>query len=126
MQLQENWRRLLLRTEETAAKYEAAQREPQQVGCKLCNDLETIYDFTHWRLMPNAFPYDKYFSKSIMLVTKRHTDEANLSTAELMEFRDIKKSNALAEYDTILEQLPKRKSIPHHLHYHIVTIRRSE
>lgn len=125
MQIQADWRRTLLRSEDTAQKYEAAQQTSTVIGCRLCNDSETIQAFTHWRLVPNAFPYDKYFSKSIMLVSKRHTNETGLTQSEVLEFRDIKKSKLMEEYDIIFENLPKQKSIPNHLHYHIVKIKRA-
>jgi galactose-1-phosphate uridylyltransferase len=123
MQQQEDWRRLLLRTEETAKKYEEAQRNQGTSGCRLCNDLTTLTEFNYWRLVPNAFPYDRFFSQSVMLMPKRHTNESDLRSEELSEFREIKKSVLVEEYDLIFENLPKQKSIPHHLHYHIVKIK---
>lgn len=127
MQEQEPWRRLLLRTEETAKQYEEAQKAtPPSKGCRLCNDLESIAEYTHWRLMPNRFPYDRYFTKSAMLVSKRHTDETGLTAEERAEFFELKRDVFADEYDIIFENLPKQKSIPHHMHYHLVELKRPE
>ena len=129
IQKQEAWRRTLLRTEETALKYESAQTETESgsaIGCRLCDDPATIQDFKHWRLVPNAFPYDRYFSKSDMLVSKRHVDELGLSEVEKVELLKLKSEVLTNQYDIILENLPKQKSIPHHIHYHLVEIKRPD
>jgi len=126
MQHQESWRRLLLRTEATAKKYEAAQQEPGEPGCRLCKDDTILNEYEYWRLMPNAFPYDRFFVKSDMLVSKRHTDGNDLSEEELTEFRQIKSGGLADNYDLIFENLPKQKSIPHHIHYHLVEIKKLE
>jgi len=125
MQEQEHWRRLLLRTEETATIYEEAQKNsPKTNGCRLCNDKETIKKYEHWRLVPNAFPYDRFFSKSVMLISNRHTDENGLTEEEVAEFRKLKNTEFSDEYDLLFENMPVQKSIPHHIHYHIVQIKK--
>ncbi len=127
IQQHEPWRRLLLRTDETATKYEEAQKTgPKTDGCRLCADEETIKEFTHWRLVPNAFPYDRFFSKSEMLISKRHTDENGLNAEEIAEWRELKNTVLSDSYDLVFENLPKQKSIPHHIHYHLVEIKRPE
>lgn len=123
MQVQEPWRRLLLRTDKTAKLYEQPQNANTQPGCRLCSEAALIREFKHWILMPNSFPYDRYFSKSDMLITARHTDGYDLTMAELEELRQIK-AHELQEYDLIFENLPKQKSIPHHLHFHLVEIKK--
>lgn len=127
MQKQEHWRRLLLRTEETATAYEAAQREQNSVGgCRLCADPDTIEEYTHWRLMPNRFPYDRLFEKSDMLVLRRHSDEYGLTQDERRELLHLKAEVLSDRYDGFLEQLPKQRSIPHHYHVHVVTYKRPQ
>ncbi len=57
----------------------------------MCSDKENIIEeYTHWVLMRNEFPYDRYFSKSDMLVTKRHTQEHELTDEEIAEFFTLK------------------------------------
>ena len=124
MQEQESWRRLLLRTEKTAQEYEDFQKShPKRDGCGLCNDKEIINEYKYWQLMPNRFPYDRYFSKSEMLVSKRHTDETGLTQEEKAELFKLKQE-LTDSYDIIFENLPKQKSIPHHIHYHLVEIKK--
>lgn len=123
-QPQEHWRRLLLRSEATAAAYKKAQQQPKQSSCRLCSDQETISTHNYWRLMPNKFPYDRYFSRSDMLVTKRHVDERGLNDAERAELLELKSTVLSTAYDLVLENLPKQSSIPHHYHVHLVTIKR--
>lgn len=125
MTMHEPWRRLLLRTEASATAYEHAQAtEPAIDGCRLCVDSATLTEFTHWRLMPNRFPYDRYFEVSHMLVSKRHTSETGLNTDEQAELRHLKQSALGKGYDVIFENLPKQQSIPHHVHFHIIKLKR--
>lgn len=115
-------RMLLLRTKETATRYEEALKTaPKNDECRLCSDLSTIKEFKYWRIVPNAFPYDRFFAISEMLVSKRHTDENGLSEEEIAEWRELKNTVLSDNYDHIFENLPKQKSIPHHIHYHLVT-----
>ena len=123
VQPQEHWRRLLLRTEAAAAAYERAQQQPKTGDCRLCSDSETRETYQHWRLIPNRFPYDRYFSRSDMLVTNRHVDERGLSEAERAELTELKSTVLSDTYDLVLENLPKQSSIPHHYHVHLVTLK---
>lgn len=125
MQKQEHWRRLLLRSEETATAYERAQRaQSANDGCRLCRDPDAIAEYKYWRLMPNLFPYDRLFSKSDMLVLRRHSDEYGLREDERAELLQLKCGVLVDEYDALLEQLPKQRSIPHHFHVHLVQYKR--
>lgn len=128
MQNQEHWRRLLLRTDKTAAAYEAAIAEGKpEGGCRLCSDKEAVLqEFEHWFLMDNRFPYDRYFSKSHMLVSKRHVKEADLNEAEKAEFQDLRNGYLSEHYDSILDHLPKQKSLPNHCHMHLIEVRRHD
>lgn len=128
MQEQEHWRRLLLRSEETAKAYEDAQSlgKPEG-GCRLCADSAAILqEFEHWLLMDNRFPYDRYFSKSHMLVTKRHVKEMNLNDDEEAEYEQLRYGFLAENYDSMIDHLPKQKSIPGHCHMHVVEIKRPD
>ncbi len=124
---QPHWRRLLLRSEEAAKKYEdEIKNHKSGDGCNLCNDKESIVkEYEHWVLMKNKFPYDRYFTKSDMLVLKRHVGEHDLNDSERTEFISIKKELS-DSYDSIIEHLPKQKSIPDHFHVHIIEFKRPE
>lgn len=128
---QPHWRRLLLRTEETAKRYEDAIASHATSGekvCNLCADKDAvIQEFEHWVLMQNSYPYDRYFSKSNMLVTKRHTNETGLNEAEKAELLQLKNSTELSEqYDSMLEHFQKQRSMPNHYHIHIIEFKRPE
>ena len=114
----------LLRTTETATAYaqaKATERPPE--GCRLCADPATIREYEHWRIMPNRFPYDRYYERSDMLVLKRHARESELTDAERTELCSLKEGALGEQYDQLLENLPHKQSIPHHCHLHLVTIR---
>jgi hypothetical protein len=74
--------------------------------------------------MPNKFPYDRYFAKSDMLVLKRHDDERGVTKEEREEYFKLKSEVLGDEYDSVLDYLPKQKSIPHHTHLHLIKIKR--
>lgn len=128
MQEQPHWRRMLLRSKETADAYDKELETRTSGGeCKMCEDKEAIFEeFKYWVMMENRFPYDRYFSKSHMLVTKRHTDELNLSTEEEAEFQELRYGYLAENYDSMFDHLPKQKSIPGHCHMHVVQIKPPE
>jgi hypothetical protein len=127
MQNQPEWRDLLLRTEETAKKYKLAKESGKpNSGCRLCDDLDTIEEFKYWRLVPNKFPYDRYYSTSHMLQTLRHVSEAELNEEERRELFELKKGVLAERYEQVIENLPKQSSIPHHYHVHLVVIKSPE
>jgi len=127
MQIQPHWRQLLLRTEKTAQAYEDyIKARDSQSGCPLCDSDEILKEFDHWLLMHNKFPYDRYFAKSDMLVPKRHITEGQLNDAERLEFVELKQNVLYTEYDSIIEHFPAQKSIPEHLHFHLVQYKRAD
>jgi len=121
-----------LRTKETAenyAQHQAKNRAGKEAGetmptCAICADTEAVLkEYTYWKVMKNAFPYDRYFTKSDMLVLKRCGNETNITAEERAELIRVKES--LSEtYDHILENLPKQSSIPHHFHVHLITFKK--
>jgi hypothetical protein len=131
-QPQEHWRRLILRSKETAEKYaqfQAENRARKEAGedmpaCAICADTGAVLEeYQYWVLMKNAFPYDRYFIQSDMLALKRHSDETGITQAERAELVELKKKLANT-HDHILENLPKQQSIPHHYHIHLITFQR--
>ena len=127
MQEQPHWRRLLLRTEETADRYQAdILTRPKDGGCPLCKFDSVIQEFEHWVHKGNKYPYDRYFEKSDMLVTKRHVADTDLTQAERDELDKLKKEVLYANYDSLLEHMPVQRSIPAHAHYHLIQFRRHD
>jgi len=58
-----------------------------------------------------------------MIVAKRHVTELELNQEERTELAEIKK--VLSDsYDSLIEHLPKQKSIPGHYHLHVIEFKR--
>lgn len=112
-----------LRTEKTALAYQKWGSDNLSFeGCVLCQK-PTIKDFTHWRLVPNDFPYDKIADKHDLLITKAHKTEAGLTSEEREELIHLKQTELNDTYEYILEPLLSLKSIPDHFHLHLTTIK---
>jgi len=108
------------RTKETQDRYQAErQAAVHSDSCPLCSD-ESIREFTHWRIIPNKYPYDAIASKHTMIIPKEHLTESELSPAALAELDELKQTTLNEEYLYIIEALPVTKSIPGHFHLHLV------
>lgn len=127
MQKQPHWRTSMLRNEETALEYEAYlnNRKPTD-GCLLCTSDEVIKEFDNWVLMKNKFPYDRYFTKNDMVVTKRHITDGQLNDMEKAELDRLKKEVLFIDYDSLVEHFPRTKSVPEHVHYHLIEYKRPD
>jgi hypothetical protein len=126
MQKQPYWREILLRKEDTAKKYDEYIAKREAKVCPLCDSKEIITEYDSWVVMRNKFPYDRYFEKSDMLVTKRHITDAQLSDMELAELQRLKHDVLYTDYDSLIEHFPEQKSIPEHGHYHLVQYQRAD
>ena len=110
-----------LRTPETEAKYDAVKASGvMQKTCALCDDRTTLKDFTYWRVVENAFPYDQVAKTHHMAVLKRHAPIEELTANEHAEWEDIKHGYVFATYEFIIEPVPKQRSIPAHAHLHFI------
>lgn len=128
MQEQPHWRRLLLRTEETAERYKntIANRDKSLNINYLEDDEENVIEeYTYWKRMKNEFPYDRYFSKSDMLVLKRPVSEEEMTDEERQEYLKLKVKLS-DTYDSILDHLPKQRSIGGHCHFHLIEFKRAD
>lgn len=109
-----------LRTQEMKKRYQEHRRDDRDNGqCALCSKLP-LQDFTHWKLVDNAFPYDVIAQRHHMIIPKRHVTEENLTQAELDEFARIKRELIHPSYDYIIEASTRGKSIPDHHHLHLI------
>lgn len=126
MQKQPYWREILLRKEETAKRYDEFVANRKSDDCLLCNSDEVFKEYDSWVVMHNKFPYDRYFAKSDMLVTKRHITDGQLNDMELAELQRLKHDALYIDYDSIIEHFPEQKSIPEHVHYHLVQYKRAD
>ncbi len=109
-----------LRTKEGKQKYVDYQKAlSADAPCALCH-IPAIKEFALWKIVENAFPYDKVSEVHHMIVPKRHTDEKGLSEEELADLEFAKESFVHPEYEFIIEATHKKKSIPGHFHLHLL------
>ena len=109
-----------LRTPQTEQAYkEHRNQKPADAGCALC-DKESLKSFKHWKIIENAFPYDKIAAVHHMVVPLRHATEAELSADEYAELDELKDGVLNDDYEYIIEATHKTKSIPGHFHLHLI------
>lgn len=111
-----------LRTDETEAKYNAFLEKLDKDICRLC-EMETIKEFEYWKVLINEFPCDRVAEKHVLLVTKRHCTEDQLSEEEKNELLQIKGSSYVNSFDYILESTRGAMSIPAHYHLQLFQIK---
>lgn len=113
-----------LRKIETHLLYEEHKNKKRQLGdsrCGLCLD-EPIKQFKYWKIIDNKFPYDEVAEAGHMLVPLNHLEEKNISKKAWDEYKEIKKYLD-QEYDMIIENTTKNKSIPSHFHLHLLKLK---
>ena len=109
-----------LRTNETHEKYRKFREDGfLDKGCNLCS-ANSIKDFEHWRIVENLFPYDKIAKIHNMIILKRHARFEELNESEKIEFESLKAGYINDEYEFIIEPTLKKKTIPLHMHLHLI------
>ena len=112
-----------LRTKETEARYQKLISEGfLNDGCNLCK-APSIMDFEHWRIIGNLFPYDLIAKVHHMIIPKRHITGTDITETEKQELESLKDEYINQEYSYIIEAVKKGRSIPGHLHFHLITMR---
>lgn len=94
--------------------------------CNLCNKKKagSIKKFKYWRIVDNLFPWDRIAKIHHMIIPKRHIVYTELTQAEKKEFDAIKIKYIEKNYDLIAEATQKKKTIPEHLHIHLIILRK--
>ena len=114
-----------LRTKKTRRKYLKLISEGFLVnGCSLCKETKSIKEFKHWRILNNRFPWDRIAKTHHMIIPKRHTIYEELNEIEKKEFEIIKVGYIEEKYELIAEAMNKKKSIPKHLHIHLIILKK--
>jgi diadenosine tetraphosphate (Ap4A) HIT family hydrolase len=115
----------LLRTPETWARYQHAEKEE---GCFICNRLKTapIREFEYFAIIENKFPYDAVAEVHHMLVPKRHGATRDRCTGdEAQEMWAIgRELDEEGFYDSKVENFAVAQSQPSHYHLHLVRWKR--
>lgn len=110
-----------LRTEASEAEYQRVRAERRgSSACPLC-DISPTKEFTHWRIVPNQYPYDRIADTHDMIVSKRHVQEQDITEEEWREYKEIARDFIHPTYEYIIEPTLKTKSIPDHFHIHLIT-----
>lgn len=105
-----------LRTSNGERKYQLAK---QQGTLVLLADEEAIMEWSLWRIITNRFPYGIALKKHDLLLPIRAVpDRSDLTAAELAELTEILALIA-PQYDFVMENFPKRRSILAHYHLHL-------
>lgn len=114
---------MTLRQPETQAAYDDFKKQGGLDGeCVLCAG-PALKTFTHWKIMENKFPYTRIASTHHMVVSLRHASEHEITQEEWEEWNAIKNSpDVQANYDFIMEATHKTKTVPAHMHVHLVVI----
>jgi len=114
-----------LRTNEMKAKYAENMNQYEDFsGTKnFEEDKERIiHSYRHWHIIANLFPYDKVAHTHDMLVPKRVFGKmSECNKEEWEEYKTIvTQFETDAYYDVILENFSSNKSVPCHLHLHLI------
>ncbi len=114
---------MVLRSKKTCEAYaKFIQNGFLNDGCNLCKE-KPIKNYKHWKLLENKFPWDRIAEVNHMIMPKRHVVSGKLNLAEKKEFEIIKEKFIEKEYDLIAEATQKKKSIPGHLHLHLIVLK---
>lgn len=82
--------------------------------------IEPKVEFKFWYIIPNEYPYDLVFKTNDMLLPKRKVGlKSQLSRDELAEFEMIKDTYVNNNYDLMIENTARRRTIPDHYHIHL-------
>lgn len=110
-----------LRTKEGNRRYQdAIAGGLLEAGCPICKDVP-LKRFKAWKIMKNAYPYDKIAVKHDILVPLRHVRSEEITQEEWLEFNEIKNAYVSENYEWLIESVARKRSIPDHYHMHLVT-----
>jgi len=113
-----------MRTRKTAKNYKKFRDAGflTNDGCRLCKEI-LIKDFKLWKIINNRFPWDRIAKIHHMIIPKRHTVYEKLNKAEKKEYDLIKKTYIEKKYQVIAEATEIKKTIPTHMHIHLITLK---
>lgn len=107
-----------LRTPTTQEQY---LQKPHSDTCFIC-DAPAIRDFTHFKIIPNTYPYDAICSEHHMLVPKRHVGHRYYFNQEEQDelFVILRRLEREERYDAVLQNFTHQKSMTGHEHVHLL------
>lgn len=109
-----------VRTPETEARYRAYLTEQKTDQCPFClnESGSVVRRFRYWYICENAFPYDRFYSTSHLLIPHRHLENFwDWNDQEYLEYLEIRRELANSgSYDELLENFPVGRT---QLHFHL-------
>jgi len=108
-----------LRTYRTEKRYARYRKKGGTKEANLCL-IKPIKKFKYWILIPNEFPYDLRYKTNHMLTPKRSVaNKKDLTTEELNEYNTVIADYVDKNYDTILENTWRGRTIKSQYHIHV-------
>lgn len=105
-----------LRKKNSEMAYGVAKQEGKLVALL---EEERLFEFEHWIIVANRFPYDIALKKHHLLLPKRAVPaQGDLNPEELIELSRIMEQ-VQHNYDFILSNFPRKQSIKTHFHLHL-------
>ena len=112
------------RKPETLAAYETFKQEntPEERALFNLADETIVREYDHWVIIHSRFPYDTMARVNDLLILKRPTSRhADMTDAERDEYETILAELAESgDYDAIIENFTRTKSVPKQLHMHLI------
>lgn len=105
-----------LRTKNSEIMYGIAKEKGTLVAL---HEEESLFDFEHWMIVANRFPYDIALRVHHLLLPKRQVPaQGDLNPEELVELSHIMEQ-VQHNYDFVLSNFPRKQSIKTHFHLHL-------
>lgn len=105
-----------LRTKNSEIMYGIAKEKGTLVAL---HEEERLFDFEHWMIVANRFPYDIALRVHHLLLPKRQVPaQGDLNPEELVELSHIMEQ-VQHNYDFVLSNFPRKQSIKTHFHLHL-------
>lgn len=114
-------RKITLRTKDLQKSYDEHLKLHTGI-CIFCAKDLLIKEYKFWVLLQNKFPYNKWGNEHWLLAPKRHVEEE----IYLLEDERIELYKILASLNYNMQILNKKedRSVPHHFHYHLLTLKK--
>jgi hypothetical protein len=107
-----------LRTKAQEMEYALAKERGQLLALE---DEPNLHEFEFWVIKQNRFPYDIAYKTCHLLCPKRKFgDPFDQNLDEFAEFMEILKDYVPTHYDQIVLNMPRRRTVPDLLHYHLL------
>jgi diadenosine tetraphosphate (Ap4A) HIT family hydrolase len=118
--------KISLRSPEMQAKYQERRKTYHDDTCVLCGLAHdpALPAFETLKIALDEFPYDRVAQRHYMIMTKRHVQRfEDLTAQELAELLAAYDQAAGWGFESIIVNVGSERSMPGHLHWHLVEYR---